>query len=53
MPRHLDSDAVTVVEGAVPESTALPAERLDHIFSTGNGTEAVREPTATPPSSGC
>ncbi|MEU6328990.1 aldehyde dehydrogenase family protein [Streptomyces sp. NPDC047049] len=37
LPRHLDSDAVTVVEGAVPETTALLAERFDHIFYTGNG----------------
>ncbi|WP_336047960.1 aldehyde dehydrogenase family protein [Streptomyces sp. CA2R101] len=37
LPRHLDSEAVTVVEGAVPETTALLAERFDHIFYTGNG----------------
>jgi aldehyde dehydrogenase (NAD+) len=35
---HLDPDAVAVVEGGVPETTALLAERWDHIFYTGNGT---------------
>ncbi|MFF9814777.1 aldehyde dehydrogenase family protein [Streptomyces sp. NPDC014006] len=35
---HLDTDAVAVVEGGVPETTALLAERFDHIFYTGNGT---------------
>ncbi|WP_404387519.1 aldehyde dehydrogenase family protein [Humibacillus xanthopallidus] len=34
--RHLDPEAVHVVEGAVPETTALLAERFDHIFYTGN-----------------
>ncbi|MFG2833085.1 aldehyde dehydrogenase family protein [Streptomyces sp. NPDC048434] len=38
LPRYLDGDAVAVVEGAVPETTALLAERFDHIFYTGNGT---------------
>ncbi|MFF3693323.1 aldehyde dehydrogenase family protein [Streptomyces sp. NPDC002221] len=38
LPRHLDTDAVAVVEGAVPETTALLAERFDRIFYTGNGT---------------
>ncbi|MFH8681978.1 aldehyde dehydrogenase family protein [Streptomyces lydicus] len=38
LPRHLDPEAVAVVEGAVPETTALLAERFDHIFYTGNGT---------------
>ncbi|MEU9540143.1 aldehyde dehydrogenase family protein [Streptomyces mirabilis] len=37
LPRYLDTDAVAVVEGAVPETTALLAERFDHIFYTGNG----------------
>lgn len=37
LPRYLDGDAVAVVEGAVPETTALLAERFDHIFYTGNG----------------
>ncbi len=37
IPRYLDHDAVAVVEGGVPETTALLAERWDHIFYTGNG----------------
>ncbi|MFI6769034.1 aldehyde dehydrogenase family protein [Streptomyces sp. NPDC050355] len=37
LPRYLDAEAVTVVEGAVPETTALLAQRFDHIFYTGNG----------------
>ncbi|MFJ5263172.1 aldehyde dehydrogenase family protein [Streptomyces sp. NPDC088387] len=38
LPEYLDTDAVAVVEGAIPETTALLAERFDHIFYTGNGT---------------
>ncbi|WP_027479175.1 aldehyde dehydrogenase family protein [Gryllotalpicola ginsengisoli] len=38
VPRYLDRDAVAVVEGGVPETTALLGQRLDHIFYTGNGT---------------
>lgn len=34
---YLDSDAVRVVEGGVDETTALLAERFDHIFYTGGG----------------
>ena len=37
MSRHLDPEAVHVVEGGVAETTALLAERFDHIFYTGNG----------------
>lgn len=37
IPRYLDPDAVAVVEGGVPETTALLEERWDHIFYTGNG----------------
>ncbi|MEU0675865.1 aldehyde dehydrogenase family protein [Streptomyces sp. NPDC006172] len=37
LPAYLDTDAVAVVEGGVPETTALLAERFDHIFYTGNG----------------
>ncbi len=37
-PEYLDDDAVAVVEGGVPETTALLAERFDHVFYTGNGT---------------
>lgn len=38
VPRYLDSSAITLVEGGVPETTALLAQRFDHIFYTGNGT---------------
>ncbi|MFF9112625.1 aldehyde dehydrogenase family protein [Streptomyces sp. NPDC014805] len=38
LPAHLDTEVVAVVEGGVPETTALLAERFDHIFYTGNGT---------------
>jgi aldehyde dehydrogenase (NAD+) len=37
VPALLDRDAVHVVEGGVPETTALLEERFDHIFYTGNG----------------
>jgi len=37
LPEYLDPDAVAVVEGGVPETTALLAERFDHIFYTGGG----------------
>lgn len=37
VPAYLDSRAVTVIEGAVPETTELLAQRFDHIFYTGNG----------------
>ncbi|MEV0281959.1 aldehyde dehydrogenase family protein [Streptomyces sp. NPDC050610] len=37
VPKYLDTDAVAVVEGGVPETTALLAQRYDHIFYTGNG----------------
>jgi aldehyde dehydrogenase (NAD+) len=36
LPRYLDPDAVVVVEGGVDETTALLAERWDHIFFTGS-----------------
>ena len=35
---YLDRNVVQVVEGGVPETTALLAEPWDHIFYTGNGT---------------
>ncbi|MGW7821067.1 aldehyde dehydrogenase family protein [Streptomyces puniciscabiei] len=38
IPAYLDTAAVAVVEGGVPETTALLAERFDHIFYTGNAT---------------
>lgn len=37
VPRYLDADAIHLVEGGVEETTALLAERFDHIFYTGNG----------------
>lgn len=37
VPRYLDERAVRLVEGGVDETTALLAERWDHIFYTGNG----------------
>jgi len=35
VPRYLDTECVAVVEGAVPETTALLEQRWDHIFFTG------------------
>jgi aldehyde dehydrogenase (NAD+) len=40
IPKYLDPDCITLVEGAVPETTALLAQRFDHIFYTGNGAVA-------------
>ncbi|MDH6109440.1 acyl-CoA reductase-like NAD-dependent aldehyde dehydrogenase [Kitasatospora sp. MAP12-15] len=37
LPRYLDPEVVTVVEGGVPETTALLEQHFDHIFYTGNG----------------
>ena len=37
-PKYLDPAAIALVEGGVPETTALLAEQFDHIFYTGNGT---------------
>jgi aldehyde dehydrogenase (NAD+) len=38
LPKYLDRDAVVVVEGGVPETTALLEQRFDLVFYTGNGT---------------
>jgi aldehyde dehydrogenase (NAD+) len=38
LPKYLDRKAVQVMEGGVPETTALLRENWDHIFYTGNGT---------------
>jgi aldehyde dehydrogenase (NAD+) len=38
VPQYMDSRAVTIVEGGVPETTELLRQRFDHIFYTGNGT---------------
>ena len=40
VPRHLDPAAVSIVEGGTSETTALLAQRWDHIFYTGNGSVA-------------
>lgn len=37
LPDALDRRAVAVVEGGVPETTALLQQKFDHIFYTGNG----------------
>ena len=37
VPAYLDRDTVVVVEGGIPETTELLAQRVDHIFYTGNG----------------
>ena len=36
IPRYLDKEAIRVVEGAIPESTALLKQRWDMIFYTGS-----------------
>ncbi len=38
VPEYLDNDCVRVVEGAIPETTALLELPFDHILYTGNGT---------------
>jgi len=38
LPNYVDRESIQVVEGGVAETTALLAERFDHIFYTGNGT---------------
>ncbi|MFD5232459.1 aldehyde dehydrogenase family protein [Streptomyces qaidamensis] len=35
--QYFDADVITVVEGGAEETTALLAQRFDHIFYTGNG----------------
>jgi aldehyde dehydrogenase (NAD+) len=37
LPKYLDREFFAVVEGGVPETTALLEEQFDHIFYTGNG----------------
>jgi aldehyde dehydrogenase (NAD+) len=36
IPRYLDPEAFTVIEGGVPETTELLEQRFDHILYTGN-----------------
>ncbi len=40
IPKYLDPKAVRVLQGGVPETTALLREKWDHIFYTGNGNVA-------------
>jgi aldehyde dehydrogenase (NAD+) len=37
VPQYLDQTAVALIEGGVPETTELLAQKFDHIFYTGNG----------------
>lgn len=36
VPQYLDNDAIRVVRGGIPETTAVLKERFDHIFFTGS-----------------
>jgi aldehyde dehydrogenase (NAD+) len=36
LPKYLDASAVEVIEGGVPETSELLAQRFDHIFYTGS-----------------
>ncbi len=38
LPQYLDDSCVRVLEGGVPETTAILEQRFDHILYTGNGT---------------
>src|SRR3990167_8653679 len=38
LPKYIDKDCLSIVEGAIPETTALLNEHFDYIFYTGNGT---------------
>ncbi|MEZ4474083.1 MAG: aldehyde dehydrogenase family protein [bacterium] len=40
LPEYVDPTCVKVVEGGIPETTALLEQRFDHIFYTGNGSVA-------------
>ena len=40
VPEYMDNDCVRVVEGAIPETTALLELPFDHILYTGNGSVA-------------
>lgn len=37
LPRYVDAGCIRVVEGGIPETTEILAQRFDHIFYTGNG----------------
>jgi len=36
LPRYLDQEAFAVIEGGIPETTELLAQKFDHILYTGN-----------------
>lgn len=36
LPKYIDNDCIQIIEGGVPETTALLAEKFDYIFYTGN-----------------
>ncbi len=38
LPKYLDPECYAVVNGGIPETTALLDQRFEHIFYTGNGT---------------
>ena len=40
LPKYIDTDAIALVEGGVPETSALLEQRFDHIMYTGNGSVA-------------
>jgi len=40
LPKYLDTNAIALVEGGVPETSALLEQRFDHIMYTGNGSVA-------------
>jgi aldehyde dehydrogenase (NAD+) len=40
LPKYLDMDAIALVEGGVPETSALLEQRFDHVMYTGNGSVA-------------
>ncbi|MFP8877996.1 MAG: aldehyde dehydrogenase family protein [Myxococcota bacterium] len=40
LPKYLDTDAIALVEGGVPETSTLLEQRFDHILYTGNGSVA-------------
>ena len=40
LPKYVDTDAIALVEGGVPETSALLEQRFDHIMYTGNGVVA-------------
>ena len=37
LPEYLDSECIQVIEGGIPETTAVLKEKFDHIFFTGSG----------------